>query len=194
MTLSSKAAKGLTIMETDARGFPRGDLRVSDADRDRALTELTDAYEAGRITAEEFDERSGQALSARTGKELRVPLADLPVIRTPAPPRPTAEGRQVPWVNIGASVLAAVFARAAVANALRPPLTLAQRQLIQQNMARYGIRIPLPPAQGFDWIGTLVPAIIALALVTLVVARVRRGRARRAQAGKARAGASGVGR
>lgn len=173
-----RAMRGIGIMETDARGFPKGDLRVSDADRDRALSELTDAYQAGRITADEFDQRSSLALSARTGKELRAPLADLPVVRTPAPPQRT-EGRKVPWVNIGASVLALAFVRDALANALRPPLTLAQRQLEQQNMARHGFRIPLPPAQGFDWIGTLVPAIMALVLVTLVVARTRRGRAGR---------------
>lgn len=55
--------------------YPPGDLRVSDADRDRALAELSQAFQAGRITADEFDERSGQALHSRTGKELtgRVP-------------------------------------------------------------------------------------------------------------------------
>jgi Domain of unknown function (DUF1707) len=161
-------------METDARGFPKGDLRVSDADRDRALAELSKAYEAGRITAEELDERSTQALSARTGKQLRAPLADLPVIRPPAPPQQPRQRTGFPWVTAGAALLAAAFARAAVANALRPPLTLAQRQFEQQVM---GGR--LPPAQGFDWIGTLVPALISLALITLVVVRVARGRARR---------------
>ena len=36
-------------MDTDARGFPPGDLRVSDAERDRALSELSEAYQAGRL-------------------------------------------------------------------------------------------------------------------------------------------------
>ncbi len=57
-------------MDTDARGFPPGDLRISDADRDRALSELSEAFQGGRITSDEFSQRSGQALSARTGKEL----------------------------------------------------------------------------------------------------------------------------
>ena len=64
-------------MDTDARGFPFGDLRVSDTDRDRALSELSKAFQTGRITADEFDQRSGQVLGARTGKELTAPLADL---------------------------------------------------------------------------------------------------------------------
>jgi hypothetical protein len=165
-------------METDARGFPKGDLRVSDADRDRALAELSKAYQAGRITAEELDERSGQALTARTGRQLRVPLADLPVVRAPAPPRQPQQpaGHRFPWVTAGASLLAVAFARATLANALRPPLTLAQRQFEQQVMASHGISIPLPPAQGFVWIGTLVPGLISLALITLVVVRIARAR------------------
>lgn len=60
------------------RGLPPGDLRVSDADRDRALSELGEALRVGRITADEFDQRSGQALRARTGKDLTALLADLP--------------------------------------------------------------------------------------------------------------------
>src|SRR3984885_5464439 len=82
--------KGARIMDTDARGFPLGDLRVSDADRDRALSELCEAFQVGRITADEFDQRSGQVLAARTGKELAALLADLPLNRalanTAAPP------------------------------------------------------------------------------------------------------------
>jgi hypothetical protein len=71
-------------MDGADRGFPPGDLRVSDADRDRALSELGAAFRAGRITAGEFDERSGQALRARTGKELTALLADLPLADPPA--------------------------------------------------------------------------------------------------------------
>jgi Domain of unknown function (DUF1707) len=71
-------------MNADASGFPPGELRVSDAERDRALSELTEAYQVGRITADDFDRRSTQALSARSGEELTAPLADLPRNRRPA--------------------------------------------------------------------------------------------------------------
>ena len=73
------------VNSTAARGYPRGDLRVSDADRDRAVSELSVHYQAGRLTAEEFDERSGQALRARTGRELTGLLADLPLDRAAMP-------------------------------------------------------------------------------------------------------------
>lgn len=65
-------------MNTTTRDYPRGDLRVSDADRDRALAELSGHFQAGRLTPGEFDERSGRALRARTGTELAGLLADLP--------------------------------------------------------------------------------------------------------------------
>ncbi|MBV9451364.1 MAG: DUF1707 domain-containing protein [Streptosporangiaceae bacterium] len=56
---------------------------MSDADRDRAISELSEAFQAGRLTMEEFEERSGQALGARTGKDLTKLLTDLP--RGPVP-------------------------------------------------------------------------------------------------------------
>ena len=64
-------------METTASNYPIGDLRVSDADRDRAVSELSEAFQAGRITHEEFEQRSGKALRARTGNELSALFTDL---------------------------------------------------------------------------------------------------------------------
>jgi hypothetical protein len=72
-------------MDTATRDYPAGDIRVSDADRDRALSELSEHFQAGRLTADELDERSGQVLRARTGKELRALLADLPRKEAPGP-------------------------------------------------------------------------------------------------------------
>jgi Domain of unknown function (DUF1707) len=53
-------------------------VRASDADRDAVLSELSEHFQAGRLTAAEFDERAGQALAARTWGELRDLLRDLP--------------------------------------------------------------------------------------------------------------------
>jgi hypothetical protein len=66
-------------MRIDSRGFPLGDMRVSDADRDRAVAELSAQFQIGRLTQEEFGERSGRALQARTGHELTELFADLPL-------------------------------------------------------------------------------------------------------------------
>jgi uncharacterized protein DUF1707 len=53
-------------------------MRVSDAERDIALSELSEHFQAGRLTHEEFDERSDRALKARTGNDLRDLFTDLP--------------------------------------------------------------------------------------------------------------------
>jgi Domain of unknown function (DUF1707) len=69
------------------KGFPSGGIRVSDADRDQAIAELSEHFQAGRLTQEEFEERSGRALQARTGDDLAALFTDLPGRSTvPAPP------------------------------------------------------------------------------------------------------------
>jgi hypothetical protein len=87
-----------------------GDLRISDADRDRAVSELGEHFQAGRLTADEFDERSGQALQARTGKELAVLFTDLPrnraAVTSVPPPGPPPAVR----IGMAAPVLIGVLA------------------------------------------------------------------------------------
>jgi hypothetical protein len=73
-------------------GYPAGNLRVSDADRDRAIGELSEHFQAGRLTADEFEERSGQAVRAVTGSDLAKLFADLPRNQA-APP---VEGSALP--------------------------------------------------------------------------------------------------
>jgi hypothetical protein len=61
------------------RQWPRADLRVGDADRQRVVDELQRHYVAGRLTSEELGERVAQALSARTFADFGPILADLPI-------------------------------------------------------------------------------------------------------------------
>lgn len=53
-------------------------VRVSDAERDRALDQLRDAVAAGRLSDSTFIRRVDFTLRARTRAELRSVLADLP--------------------------------------------------------------------------------------------------------------------
>jgi hypothetical protein len=161
-------------MERAGWNYPPGDLRVSDADRDRALSELSEAFQAGRITADEFDVRSGQALGARTGKELTTLLADLPVEQ--APPAGTTMERAhrlvAMRVVIGVCALAATgYTLAAAGAALDSSATLQQREFMQQMAARQGVQVSQGSisGSGFDWAGTLVPGTIAVLLVVLIV-------------------------
>ena len=147
-------------MDTDGRGFPLGDLRVSDAERDRAVSELSEAFQAGRITLEEFDRRSTQALSARTGRELTATVADLPLDRGPADDAPAdyatprrGDSYLAPRLAFAASLTAICFASDAVSSASQP---------------------------GVGWAGGLIPAAVSvLCLILVIILHVSARRAAR---------------
>jgi class 3 adenylate cyclase len=57
--------------------------RVSDADRDQTVTLLREHVVDGRLTLDEFSERVGRALAARTRGDLDQALANLPAMASP---------------------------------------------------------------------------------------------------------------
>ena len=112
-------------MDTPARDFQHGTIRVSDAERDQAAAELSEHYQAGRLTLEEFDDRSSLALRARTGSDLVALFADLPTTVVPASMIPAGPAGQVPadlgggragGLPIGRVVIACVIAAIVLGN------------------------------------------------------------------------------
>jgi hypothetical protein len=73
-----------------------GTERVSDSERDHVVTMLRDHLAVGRLTLDEFSERTGTALAARTRGDLDAVLADLPV--APAPLAQPARRRARRWI------------------------------------------------------------------------------------------------
>jgi hypothetical protein len=63
---------------SDGAGRYPPTMRASDADRDAVLAELSEHFQAGRLTSDELEERTGQALQARTFGDLARLTADLP--------------------------------------------------------------------------------------------------------------------
>ncbi|GAB3644566.1 DUF1707 and DUF4190 domain-containing protein [Glycomyces tarimensis] len=61
-------------------------MRVSDHDREHVVAQLRAALNAGRMSLDEFDRRSGAAYAASTYGELNLVLADLPGTTAPEPP------------------------------------------------------------------------------------------------------------
>jgi len=59
-------------------GQPRRDLRVGDAEREAAIEKLGEHLSNGYIDLDEYNERSGNATTARTGEDLDQLFADLP--------------------------------------------------------------------------------------------------------------------
>ena len=76
----------------------QGRWRASHADREQVISALKAAFVQGRLTADELDERVGQALAARTYAELAALTTDLPADPTPAlqpaPAPPPAPARR----------------------------------------------------------------------------------------------------
>jgi hypothetical protein len=62
----------------------QGRWRASHADREQVIGALKAAFVQGRLTADELDERVGQALAARTYAELAALTTDLPADPAPA--------------------------------------------------------------------------------------------------------------
>jgi hypothetical protein len=113
-TASAGGRPGNGGLGSRPRGFPSGNLRVSDAERDAALGELSQHYQVGRLTIEELDERTSLILVARTGDELEVQLRDLPNLAAPAA-APLPQSRQpgmasyaAPRIALTVVVLAAI--------------------------------------------------------------------------------------
>jgi hypothetical protein len=77
-----------------------GKLRISNADRDKAIQQLQAALDEGRIDLAEFDERTKTAYEAKTNAELDLIFDDLPGGRpkvaevVPAADSPAAPARR----------------------------------------------------------------------------------------------------
>ena len=65
-------------------------MKASDADRDAVVAALSEHFQAGRLTSEELEERTGRALAARTLDQLDELTADLPAPRPAGPAAPVA--------------------------------------------------------------------------------------------------------
>lgn len=125
-------------------------LRAADRDRDEVAEILREQYAQGRLTMEEFDERSTAAASAKTMGDLRALTADLPA---PAEPRPEPwSSTRMRWIAIAGVVAAvAVVAGAAYAGhyVLAFPTWLII--LIVVRHARGGRRLPRTPRTPRDY-------------------------------------------
>ena len=82
---------------------PSAQMKASDADRDAVLSDLSEHFQAGRLTAGEFEDRTGRALTARTWGELSDLMQDLPT--SPAGPHVPVTTGAPPQRPVGRTVL-----------------------------------------------------------------------------------------
>jgi hypothetical protein len=82
-------------------GAQQADFRVSDADRNQVIDQLKRHTADGRLTLEEFEERVGETMTARTAGQLRTVLRELPPLQTGAPMVARRGRFPVPLVFVG---------------------------------------------------------------------------------------------
>ena len=72
--------------------------RATDDDRNRAEARLREATRSGALTLQEYDERLGSVLAARSRADLEPLVADLPATRTAAAPAKPAARSERRWL------------------------------------------------------------------------------------------------
>jgi hypothetical protein len=92
----------------------RGELRASDADRERVADRLRQAATEGRLLTDELEQRLEAAFSARTYAQLDAVLADLPGRRLSLPANGREHARVPPAVVAAIAVPVAIVTLVAV--------------------------------------------------------------------------------
>jgi len=113
--LTAALDKGQEPVNTMTRNYRPAATRASDADRDAVVSDLSEHFQVGRLTAAELDERTGRALTARTWGELGELAADLPALRPTAPAAIPVAGRPQTPTEYTARALTAGLAGLAIA-------------------------------------------------------------------------------
>jgi hypothetical protein len=83
------------------------DFRVSDADRNQVIDQLKRHTADGRLTLEEFEDRVGETMSAKTAGELGTALRELPPLQSGAPVPARRGGVRMPFIFVGVFLLLA---------------------------------------------------------------------------------------
>jgi uncharacterized protein DUF1707 len=142
---------------------PDDAIRASDADREHAVGLLRDGYACGRLTLDEFDERTTAAFASRTWGELRKLTQDLPAPgqRAPLPAAPPA----APQPARGSDDRPPRAAPASDGPVLMPVLTIALFWLALTFTAHAA--------------GALIPVVLIVLMAVQMAGRVRTGLDRR---------------
>jgi hypothetical protein len=146
-------------------------IRASDVDRDAVVATLRDAYSAGRLTLDEFDERMTAAYASKTWGDLRrltIDLPSQPILGTDIP------GRRLPSAALPAFPPRPASAPAPVTDPGQEP----QPVQPQRRGGPIGIIVPIAiwvllVAHGAVWPGVIF-VIIAVFALTTIMSGIRR--------------------
>jgi len=159
-------------------GIPAGGnayLRVSSAERDRAIDVLKSGYAEGRLTKEEYDSRADQALAARTLGDLARVTADLPGGHLAQPAWPGAPGAPA-----GTNSLAIASLACGIGQLFLGPLSTFPA-IVLGHMARREIRRTGENGKGMATAGLVLGwtgfafLVLACLFIVVIISAIARG-------------------
>jgi hypothetical protein len=143
-------------------------IRASDVDREVVVATLRDAYTAGRLTLEEFDERTSAAYSSKTWGELRKLTEDLPsqpVLGSDVP------GRRLPSAVLPSAALPSHPERS---NGTVPPVRHRPRAIAFLPIVTLWLVLALASRSAHDVVAPTVVLIMTIALLSFGRRRLNR--------------------
>ena len=135
-------------------------IRASDVDREVVVATLRDAYTAGRLTLEEFDERTTAAYASKTWGDLRKLTEDLPsqpVLGSDVP------GRRLPSATLPSTALPAHPERS---NETTPPVRRKPRAIAFLPVVTLWLVLAIASRSAHDVVAPTVVLIMTIALLS----------------------------
>jgi Domain of unknown function (DUF1707) len=140
-------------------------IRASDVDREVVVATLRDAYTAGRLTLEEFDERTSAAYASKTWGDLRKLTEDLPsqpVLGSDVP------GRRLPSATLPSTTLAstALPSHPERNNGTIPPVRRRPRAIAFLPIVTLWLVLALASRSAHDVVAPTVVLVMTIALLS----------------------------
>ena len=140
-------------------------IRASDVDREVVVATLRDAYTAGRLTLEEFDERTSAAYASKTWGDLRKLTEDLPsqpVLGSDVP------GRRLPPATLPSATLpsAALPSHPERNNGTIPPVRRRPRAIAFLPIVTLWLVLALASRSAHDIVAPTVVLVMTIALLS----------------------------
>jgi DUF1707 SHOCT-like domain len=140
-------------------------IRASDVDREVVVATLRDAYTAGRLTLEEFDERTSAAYASKTWGDLRKLTEDLPsqpVLGSDVP------GRRLPSATLPSTTLAstALPSHPERNNGTIPPVRRRPRAIAFLPIVTLWLVLALASRSAHDIVAPTVVLVMTIALLS----------------------------
>ena len=150
-----------------AAGGEPGQMRATDADRDRVVEFLNTAYSEGRLSKDEYDARLESALSAHTYADLDQLVTDLPAVWATAVPSVSKTTVVAPMAKTNGLAIASLACGVAQF-AFGPVATIPA--IVLGHVARHQIKRTGEQGAGLALAGLILGwVVVALGIILIVV-------------------------